>query len=600
MSVSTEELPPTSSPLAPVAAAQPTLLVVGTSPSTNEEAKDAALNRSGCRILKANEPNKALDYAHQCDLLLIHLDKVADPLTLIAHIWCAIPSLPILALVHPSEDSAQHLPPQQLPNAGISKSALRMGVYAVVSDQDEKEIEIGIRLALAQGRLHASQFTRDLSRTLSSIQAYMGDALKSDQLQPALEEVAELFRAERASLLLFDDPHDDEDAMKMVAHLGFAPGIPETIRIRKGEGVAGIVAQDGIPQLILRSLQDYQKFSDLSSNRNIQASLAVPVRATATRGKRPILGVLNLARLTENDVFIPRDLEVCEFVATSIGEMLTRLRQNQAGQELQHQMAAVEKLSYAGEMAAGIAHEVANPVSFIHSNLKVLQEYLEELQPAFTFAEKEYPDSAEWKDALDDLPSLVHETLEGADRALHIIQEMKSMVRLQSGDNEKAPVSLASLCQKSLRLLRPRLVGKCRLEVSLDDDAVVLGNEVELSQVLVNLVVNAADACSERHASEEDALVHVQVFQSAEAPFSTNRNPGPRCVLQVQDNGCGIAKGQLERIFAPLFTTKPKGGTGLGLGIVRRIVDAHEGKIRVRSTENVGTIFEVWLPANAP
>jgi signal transduction histidine kinase len=261
-------------------------------------------------------------------------------------------------------------------------------------------------------------------------------------------------------------------------------------------------------------------------------------------------------------------------------------------------MAAVEKLSYAGEMAAGIAHEVANPVSFIHSNVKVMQEYLEELTPALEFAKKEHPDASEWQDALEDLPSLVHETLEGADRALRIIQDMKSMVRLQSGEHPKKPVSLTSLCQKSLRLLRPRLVGKCKLQVSLDEDAVVLGNEVELSQVLVNLVVNAADACSERHTREEDALVHVQVFRSEEVPFSTEQNPGPRCVLQVQDNGCGIAKNQLERIFAPLFTTKPKGGTGLGLGIVRRIVDAHQGKIRVRSTENIGTIFEVWLPAN--
>jgi hypothetical protein len=100
-----DELLSTPSPSTPAAIAeQPTLLVVGTSPSTKEHAKLAALEKSSCRILKVDEPNQALDFAHQCDLLLIHLDKIADPLTLIAHIWCAIPSLPILGLVNPSTD----------------------------------------------------------------------------------------------------------------------------------------------------------------------------------------------------------------------------------------------------------------------------------------------------------------------------------------------------------------------------------------------------------------------------------------------------------------------------------------------------------------
>ena len=557
------------------------VLIVGAPGDTLCDTIATAAESLGHVALCTTDPTRARELVESADLLLLDLDSVQDPLTLIAHLWCAQPELPVIGLASRAQRA-------------LRDGALRMGVMTVLPvPLEEAELRFALRLALEQSRSSAVQFTRELARTMSSLQALMGDALDIARLQPAVEEVARLFRADRASLLLFDDPSAPNAVLKMVAHVGFPNNVPAKISVRRGEGVAGRVAQEGIPQLLLRSLEQYDRFSDLSPNNNITASLQVPVRATG--GERPVLGVLNLSRFTEGDVFTPRDLEVCEFIASSIGEMLTRLRQAEAQSDLQQRMAAVEKLSYAGELAAGIAHEVASPVSYVHANLKVLAEYFAELAPAIELlragasvegeADPALKPSASLLEVIDDIPSLLDESIEGAERALHIVNEMKSMVRLGNGNEPRRPVALKNLVESTLRLLRPRLVGRCRVEMDLDSHATVVGREVELSQVLVNLIVNAADACDENPTRDGDALVSVRVAAEQGG-----------CVLSVSDNGVGIPLEQQQRIFAPLFTTKPKGGTGLGLGIVRRIVDAHGGQIVLSSRPGVGTTFEIHLP----
>lgn len=518
-----------------------------------------------------SDPTVAREQVESADLLLLDLDAFTDPLILLAHLWCAQPELPVVCVASKTQRA-------------LREGALRMGVMTVLpTPVDVAELRVAIRLALEQSHHSAVQFTRELARTMSSLQTLMGDAVDVAGLQPVLDEIARLFRSERASLLLFDDPSADDARLKLVAHVGFPEGIADTVIVSRGEGVAGRVAQEGIPQLLLRSLKHYARFSDLFANEQITASLAVPVRATGARGERPVLGVLNLARYSEGDVFTPRDLEVCEFIATSIGELLTRLHQSAAQNDLQQRMAAVEKLACAGEIAAGIAHEVASPVTSVHANLQVLAEYLEELAPVLTACRPGL--APELTDVLDDLPVLVEESVEGTLRAMHIVDEMKSMVRLETGNEPRRPVALKAIVESTLRLLRPRLLGRCRVEIDLDPDARVLGRQVELSQVLVNLLVNAADACDARQDPDGEGNIRVAVRRESDA-----------CVVSVSDDGIGISSDQHERIFAPLFTTKSQGGTGLGLGIVRRIVEAHGGAIELSSTPGEGTTFWVRLP----
>lgn len=573
-------------PLSPYAGAR-VLLVVSSQERESPQgcphwARAAAvLEQLGLLPVWAHSGTEAREHVESVDLALVRLSGLADPLTLIAHLWCVHPELPVFVVGGPAEREA-------------SQAALRMGVAAVLSyPLDEHELRFATRIALEQHRASAQQFTRELARTLTSLSALL-NAADIRQLQPALEEIVRLFRADKASLLLFDDPLAPDGRMRMAAAVGFPPGVPETVEVRRGEGVAGRVAQEGIPQLLLRTLSDYPRFSDLRSDDAIVASLSLPVLGSLQGRDRRVLGVLNLARQREGDVFTPRDLEVCEFIAASIGEMLSRLKLAKVEAELSEKMAAVEKLTYAGELAAGIAHEVANPVSCLHANLRVLAEYLEELAPALktlraVLAGEEHglvlDPAPELVAVLDDLPAVVGESLEGSDRALRIVADIKAMVRVGDGSEPAAPVSLSELVEGTLRLLRPRLVGRCRVETALDPEARVLGYEMELSQVLVNLVVNAADACEAAKLGDK-ARVRV---------VAARREEG--CILSVSDNGIGIPEEVRDRIFTPLFTTKPQGvGTGLGLGIVRRIVERHRGSISLHSTPGCGTTFEVRLP----
>ena len=170
---------------------------------------------------------------------------------------------------------------------------------------------------------------------------------------------------------------------------------------------------------------------------------------------------------------------------------------------------------------------------------------------------------------------------------------MKAMVRMGGQDSEKAPVELEPLIKNTLHLLRPRLADRCKVKTELASGATVWGREVELSQVLVNTIVNACDACVERVKTKggDPAQITVRTEALADA-----------VALSVIDNGVGIPQDKIQQIFAPLFTTKANGGggTGLGLGIVQRIVTSHDGRIEVTSEVGVGTTFRFILPPHRP
>lgn len=548
-------------------------------------------------LCRTDTPQATLSLAARARLWVVHLESVPDPLTLIAHVWCEHPELPVLCITREQRGESF---------ASLEENALRMGVWAVLPADEGDLLRVWLRWAYSQPAQHALTFSRELSQMLGKVQGWISDMPDTSQLQPVLSEIARFFRAERASLLLFDPeehPAREEalalpspprataaasqgSVLRMVAHCGFSPEVPDTIRIRPGEGVAGRVVQEGKPHLILRSLELHKKFSDLAPNLEILASMAVPISAHGAQGQRVMLGVLNLARGEGKEVFAPRDLELCSFLAASLGEWLTRMQHFEARHALQQRLAAVEKLSYAGEMAAGIAHEVANPISYVHANLKVLQDYWHELTPLLQRIRAEA--APQMRDAIDDIPTLLEETLGGTERATRIIHDMKAMVRPQDRNEPPVWVSLTGLVNDALRMLRPRLAGRCRVETDLAPDVYIRGHAVELSQVVVNLVANAADAIEERHRGEllPAGTLEVRVQRVAQGP-----------VLEVIDDGVGIDPQVMPRIFAPLFTTKAQRGTGLGLGIVRRIVDAHGATIEVASEPGRGTHVTLRFPA---
>ena len=225
-----------------------------------------------------------------------------------------------------------------------------------------------------------------------------------------------------------------------------------------------------------------------------------------------------------------------------------------------------ERMASIGMLAAGVAHEINNPLAFVSSNLGFVDNELRRLK---------LPE----EDARE-LLEAVGEAREGAERMRLIVQSLKLLSR---GDTiSQVPVDLKEVLETSLQLARGQMRGRAEVVRDYEELPKVLGNTVQLAQVFVNLLANAAQALSHR---------------GGQVKLVTRVLGEGRVSVEVCDNGCGIPAEQLGRIFEPFFTTKPVGeGTGLGLSISHGIVQALGGEITVQSTVGVGTTFRVVLP----
>lgn len=235
------------------------------------------------------------------------------------------------------------------------------------------------------------------------------------------------------------------------------------------------------------------------------------------------------------------------------------------------------RLAAVGELAAGIAHEINNPLAFVRANLSMLRQHWGSLA-----VELEKAGASDACAALvAEGEEIVDESLEGVNRAVAIVRDVRGLAR---GGSERCELSdLHALVDGVLRMAAPQLRERIRIERSYGAIHPVRGAPQELQQVFLNLVLNAAQAIGEagtiRIATEiEDDCV----------------------VVHVEDDGCGIASEHLERVFDPFFTTKPVGeGSGLGLGIAHGIVRSHGGEICVESRIGGGSRFSVHLPIAA-
>ncbi|MFL5352894.1 ATP-binding protein [Archangium sp.] len=238
---------------------------------------------------------------------------------------------------------------------------------------------------------------------------------------------------------------------------------------------------------------------------------------------------------------------------------------------METQLRLADRMTSMGTLAAGVAHEINNPLAYVCSNLTFLQEQLAE--PALL------------PEALPELREVVAETQEGANRVRAIVQDLKTYAR--SDEERRGPIHIHQLIEGALRLVRHELQrGNVRLERALKPVPPILGNEARLSQVLVNLLVNALQAFPDKRPEGNRLRI------------STWSKDSKWVMVEVEDNGSGMSAEVQQRIFDPFFTTKPVGvGTGLGLAICHSIIQSVGGQIEVRSTQGRGTTFVLSLPA---
>ena len=238
---------------------------------------------------------------------------------------------------------------------------------------------------------------------------------------------------------------------------------------------------------------------------------------------------------------------------------------------LETQLRLADRMTSMGTLAAGVAHEINNPLAYVTANVAYLSEQL---------AEDTLP-----PESLSEMREVLAETQEGALSIRSIVRDLMSFSR---GDEERlGPVDLHQVIERAGRLVRNELQRYCaQLERALEPVPRVQGNASRLGQVMVNLLVNALQAFPE-HRPECN---RIRVSTRLEAPRHV--------VIEVEDNGKGMSQDVLQRIFDPFFTTKPVGvGTGLGLAICHTIVESMGGRIDVRSTPGCGTTFRVILSA---
>jgi signal transduction histidine kinase len=265
-----------------------------------------------------------------------------------------------------------------------------------------------------------------------------------------------------------------------------------------------------------------------------------------------------------------------------------------------------EKMASIGQLAAGVAHEINNPMGFIHANLFQMAEYVNDLrglwekvdelvklagegagEPARAAA-KALSASAEELDVqflLSDLAKAIRESQEGSERIRHIVQDLRDFSHADGGERSLADVN--QCLESTARIVWPMMKHRVELARRYGELPAIWCRPMQLKQVFMNLLVNAYQAIDEV-AGRTGKLGRIEIATSADSRGVT---------IRISDTGPGIPAAHLERIFDPFFTTKRVGaGTGLGLSTCYRIVERHGGRIRAENLATGGACFEVQLP----
>jgi two-component system cell cycle sensor histidine kinase/response regulator CckA len=248
--------------------------------------------------------------------------------------------------------------------------------------------------------------------------------------------------------------------------------------------------------------------------------------------------------------------------------------------KLQSQLMVSDRMASVGTLAAGVAHEINNPLAVVIANLEYIAENLGRIVASDSASVTPNKSSA-W--FLQELKAPLDDARDAAQRVRFIVRDLKTFSRSPT-DDPRGPVDVEAVMESSLRMAWNEIRHRARLVKHFGVVPRVEANEGRLGQVFLNLVVNAAQSLQEGRAENNEIRV-------------STRHEGERVVIEVRDTGAGIPPEIIDRIFDAFFTTKAVGvGTGLGLAICQRIVTDMDGELTVESEVGRGTTFRVALP----
>jgi signal transduction histidine kinase len=432
-----------------------------------------------------------------------------------------------------------------------------------------------------------------------------------------LSHIVTGFNADTGSLVLYQG--DGTSRLCIVA----AIGLPETCigsEIPTGNGVIGWVLANQQALLLKGDVGDDQRFQGRIAKSDSQmpvASLCWPLII----GSR-VLGALCINSFDDKVSYTGADLDSGQKIVNLITLVIDNIRlhvdqqqriqqlaasneryldanrqlQNALDtiQEVQRQLIQSEKMSSIGQLAAGVAHEINNPIGYINSNLSSLKTYVEDLLALvarYEALESSCGDAEQrsqllaFKQKIDlaflkvDVLDLVKESQDGAFRVRKIVQDLKDF-SYAGGGGEWQWANLNECLDSTLNIVKNEVKYKATVVKEYQDIPLAWCLPHQLNQVLMNLLVNAA------HAIEENGVITIRTGVENDNIW-----------IEVSDTGKGMEPEILDKIFDPFFTTKPVGkGTGLGLSVSYSIIKKHRGEIQVNSKVGMGSTFRVVLP----
>ncbi len=306
----------------------------------------------------------------------------------------------------------------------------------------------------------------------------------------------------------------------------------------------------------------------------------------------------------EPQVYKLLDVHQLMVAQSHIHELATHMLNEQT----QAHLIQTEKMASLGQMMAGIAHEILNPVNFISGNIDYLSKYSDDLINLIIAYEEgvtdppprvvEIKEEIEFEYLQEDLLVIINSMRQGTERLVKIINSMRNFSHM--GEGGRQPADLHECIDSTLLILHNRIKYSIELVKNYGELPLVPCYSGQLSQVFTNIISNGIDALMEKAAARKVAAKSAPKWQAKiEISTSVVEAENTRwAAIRIADNGFGIPEEIQERIFETFFTTKPVGkGTGLGLAISRQIViEKHKGRLNLRSQPEVGTEFEILLP----
>ncbi|MEH1906436.1 ATP-binding protein [Nostoc sp.] len=498
---------------------------------------------------------------------------------------------------------------------GGEQATLVATLLSFAAKQETEKKELAIELL---ERYQEIDLFEDISTQLAT-------SLDTRQIaQLVLQELSQLIESSAGMILLLSP---DATAFEIIAKFGV---FFDHSQAEPDKGIIGNIVQSNRAELV----NDVQADPRLQGQENVNAMICVPLRA-----KERVLGAIAIGT-PKTDSYQAKHLKLVSIFAsqtaiaidkaviyehstqTAVQAKAQTQKLLQALHELQlaqTQLIQSEKMSSLGQLIAGVAHEINNPLNFICGNLKYVAEYANDLLHLVQEYQKFLPvappeleselDKIDLEFILEDLPKLLNSMEVGTDRIVEIVQSLKNFSR--HDEAEMKAVNIHDGIDGTLMILQHRLKADgCRPAIEIIKDygkfPLIECYPGQLNQVFMNILANAIDALEEgmgntslREAAPTATLSKHEKI-SPQITIRTEVLDNQFVVIRIGDNGSGMKEDVIQRIYDPFFTTKEVGkGTGLGMAISYQIiVNRHRGFLKCRSALGEGTEFWIQIPVN--